>query len=77
MARGRIERVPLSEVWRHEALDFTKCLEGKRACRIRHELPDGGYKDSAGKWPEIQDRMIDAMVRFEAAFRPHIAKLNA
>jgi len=51
-------------------------LEGKRACCVKHELADGGYKDAEEKWPEIQDRMIDAMVRFEAAFRPHIAKLK-
>lgn len=25
---GKIERVPLREVWRHEALDFTTWLEG-------------------------------------------------
>ncbi|HOS91714.1 MAG TPA: DUF4268 domain-containing protein [Armatimonadota bacterium] len=51
-------------------------LEGKRACRIKHDLPGAGYKDAEERWPEIQDRMIDAMVRFEAAFRPHIAKLK-
>ncbi|HDM60123.1 MAG TPA: DUF4268 domain-containing protein, partial [Archaeoglobus veneficus] len=24
---GRLERIPLREVWKHEALDFTKWLE--------------------------------------------------
>ena len=28
MSIGKLERVPLREVWRHEALDFTKWLEG-------------------------------------------------
>ncbi len=50
-------------------------LEGKRACRIKKEILLGGYRDEA-KWSEIQDTMIDAMIRLENALKPHIAKLQ-
>lgn len=49
-------------------------LEGKRACFIDKQIALGGYRDEA-KWPEIQDAMIDAMIRFAKALKPHIAKL--
>jgi hypothetical protein len=48
-------------------------LEGKRACRIRQNF-DGGYRD-AENWPEIQDAMIDAMIRLERALKPFIDQL--
>jgi hypothetical protein len=35
----------------------------------------GGYRDEESKWPEIQDAMIDAMIRLEKALRPHIVNL--
>jgi hypothetical protein len=50
-------------------------LDGKRACRITHTTEIGGYLDRE-KWPELQDTMIDAMIRFEAALRPHIDALE-
>jgi hypothetical protein len=28
------------------------------------------------RWPQIQDEMIDAMIRLEAALRPHINALS-
>jgi Domain of unknown function (DUF4268) len=49
-------------------------MEGKRGCRIRERFESGGYRDEE-RWPEIQDAMIDAMVRLEKALKPHIAKL--
>jgi hypothetical protein len=49
-------------------------LPGKRACRIRYDLPAGGLRDT-DQWPEIQERLIDAMVRFHGALMPHIEKL--
>ena len=36
----------------------------------------GGYRAPQDRWPEIHDAMIDAMVRFEAALRPHINALD-
>ena len=50
-------------------------LDGKRSSRIKYEINVGGYRDEA-KWDEVQDAMIDAMIRLAKAFKPHIAKLN-
>jgi hypothetical protein len=51
------------------------CLEGRRVCRIEKIITIGGYRDET-KWGEIQDAMIDAMIRLERALKPHIAKLQ-
>lgn len=51
-------------------------LDDKRACRIAHIIKVGGYKSDESKWPEIQDTMIDAMVRLEKALTPHLGKLK-
>ncbi len=50
-------------------------LDDRRACRIRKVFDIGGYRDE-DRWSEIQDTLIDAMVRLHAAMKPHIAKLN-
>ena len=52
-------------------------LEGKRACRISKRFSLGGYRDDEERWPEIQDAMIDGMIRLEAALKPHINRLPA
>lgn len=49
--------------------------EGRRACYIRYHLPEGGYRNSENDWPEIQHRMIEAMIRFERILRPYINQL--
>lgn len=51
-------------------------LDSRRASRIGKRLSTGGYRDDEVKWPQIQDEMIDTMVRFEKAIRPYIAKLS-
>ena len=50
-------------------------LEGQRSCRIGKRFSLGGYRDDEDKWQEIQDTTIDAMIRLEAALRPHIDRL--
>jgi len=50
-------------------------LEGKRACRIKKDIDLGGYRDE-DRWPEIQEAMIDAMIRLDKALKPHIARLD-
>jgi hypothetical protein len=57
-----------------EALEWQP-KEGKKKCRIRKVITIGGYCDE-DRWPEIQDAMVDAMIRLEKAFRPYIANLN-
>ena len=44
-------------------------------CRIRDVLP-GGYKFPIEQWPEIHDRMIDAMIRLDAALRARVGALK-
>lgn len=51
--------------------------EGRRLCKVVKQFSLGGYRDDEEKWPEIQDAMIDGMIRLEAALRPHIDKLPA
>jgi Domain of unknown function (DUF4268) len=49
-------------------------LESKRGCRIAVRRTDGGYRDE-DRWPQIQDHMIEAMIRLESALRPYVAQL--
>lgn len=57
------------------ALDWERA-EGKQRCQIGAPLRSGGYRDPEESWPQIQDEMVDAMVRFEAALRPRIQALR-
>jgi hypothetical protein len=50
-------------------------LEQRQACRIRERWEGVGYRNE-DQWPELQAGLIDAMVRLEAALRPHIARLS-
>lgn len=52
-----------------------EALETRRACRISKAI-EGGWKTPEGEWPELQDRLIEIMVRFEAAIRAPIQALN-
>ena len=58
-----------------EPLEWQR-LHGKRACRIAKPIPRGGYRDDRARWPQIQDSMVDAMVRLERALKPHISQLS-
>ncbi|HLC79285.1 MAG TPA: DUF4268 domain-containing protein [archaeon] len=49
-------------------------LDNKRACRIAF-IFDYGLNDK-NKWPEIQDKMIDVMIRLEKATKDYIQELN-
>jgi hypothetical protein len=50
-------------------------LPGRTGCRICAEFP-GGWKSPESQWPEIQDRMIDALIRLEKALKKPVQELN-
>ena len=47
----------------------------QKTSSIGYVLPGGGLRDR-DRWPEIQDRMIAAMVRLEKALKPEIERLS-
>ncbi len=51
-------------------------LEGKRACRISHTLEVGGLLDT-GRWDEIAETAVGAMIRFESAIREPLERVRA
>ena len=51
-------------------------LEGKRACRIRHRLDKGGWRDEE-RWPEAIEATTDAMIRLEKALRTRVKALKS
>lgn len=50
-------------------------LDKKRACRIHCELEAGSVRDEAN-WQQLQEKMIDTMIRFEKAMRPALDALQ-
>jgi hypothetical protein len=46
-----------------------------KMCEIVYPMDVGGWKDEES-WPEIQEEMVDAMVRLEKALAPEIAQLR-
>jgi hypothetical protein len=56
------------------ALDWQK-LPNRIGCRICKEM-SGGWKSPESEWPEIQDRMIDALIRLDDALRQPIQELK-
>jgi len=52
-------------------------MDDKQASVIGYDMEVGGWRSDQSKWPAIQDSMIDAMIRFDKAIKPHIAKLKA
>ncbi|MEA5391155.1 DUF4268 domain-containing protein [Cyanobium gracile UHCC 0139] len=50
-------------------------LDGRKACRIRLNLP-GGYRSPEEEWPNIQFQLITAMNELEQALRPVLKSLS-
>ncbi len=50
--------------------------DGQKQSMVQVTLATGGYRDPEETWPETQEAMVDAMVRFEAALRPHVEHLD-
>ena len=57
-----------------EALEWQE-LPDRQGCRICKDLP-GGWTSPEADWPEIQDRMLDALVRLEGALKKPIQDLK-
>ncbi|TPK99034.1 MULTISPECIES: DUF4268 domain-containing protein [unclassified Mesorhizobium] len=55
-------------------LDWQELPESD-GCLIRHVMP-GGYKSPTDQWPEINERMTDAMIRLDKALRARVAALQ-
>jgi len=49
-------------------------LDDKRASAIRFKIDQGGLRDK-DKWSELQNHMIELMIKFEEAFRPFIREI--
>ncbi|MDE0299325.1 MAG: DUF4268 domain-containing protein [Candidatus Poribacteria bacterium] len=51
--------------------------DGTRVCRIvKSQVSQGGYRNDREDWEEIQDSMIEAMIRLNKALEPHIEALG-
>ncbi|MFZ5789164.1 MAG: DUF4268 domain-containing protein [Pseudomonadota bacterium] len=50
-------------------------LPGRIGCRICKDL-EGGWRTPEGNWPELQDKMIDTIVKLEAALRAPVQSLE-
>ena len=50
-------------------------LPNRIGCRICADLP-GGWKTPEPEWPDLQDRMLSAMVRLEAALKAPVQGLR-
>ena len=55
-----------------EPLEWQPPRENTRNCQIVKTLSLGGYRNEEEDWEEIQDAMIDAMIRLNNALEPHI-----
>jgi hypothetical protein len=51
-------------------------VENRKRCFIGVTLADGGYRDDEERWPEVQRKMIEQMIRLERTFRPRISALR-
>lgn len=50
-------------------------LDNRKASRIRADLAPASVREVA-RWPELQDQMIEAMIRFAGALRSEIERLR-
>ncbi len=58
-----------------EEIDWRR-LDDKQASRIVKTWSDRGTLDTVEQWPELQEMLIDAMVRFDGAIRPHLRRIK-
>lgn len=49
--------------------------ENRRKSIVRQMIDDDGLGDK-DQWPELQDKMIEAMIKFEKVFKPYIDRIE-
>jgi len=49
-------------------------LDKKRASRVAKKFGEGGLKDKE-KWPKIQEKLVDTVIKMKEAFTPYVKKL--
>ena len=47
-----------------------------RACRIKHVIERGGYRNPESEWPEIHAEMVETMTKLEAVLKPAMESLG-
>jgi hypothetical protein len=57
-----------------EPLDWQD-LPDSRSCRIR-KVVEGGYRTPSDAWPDTFAKLVDAMIRLDKTFKPHVQKLG-
>lgn len=50
--------------------------DANRRSLVKHIIMEAGFGDEQ-QWPEIQERMVNSLVRFEKAFQPKINELRS
>ena len=55
---------------------FWERLDGKRACRIKYVLENGGYRTAEAQWPAVHAAMVAAMTKLETALKPALDSLK-
>lgn len=50
-------------------------LPGRKGCRISYEI-DGGWKTVPEAWPQLQDKLIQNLIRFEAELAKPVKDIN-
>ncbi len=46
--------------------------DSAKSCKIYHIVAENGHLSNEGEWDELHEKMIDAMIRVEKAFAPHM-----
>lgn len=49
--------------------------DNREVCKIEMPASTKGYRHRED-WPEVYEAMVDAMIRFESAFRPHLERIR-
>ena len=72
---GSLKREAIEEAF-GETLVWERSDNIKKS-HIDFVIPAGGIYSDKEEWPQIQDAMIDALVRLEKALSPHIPDLRS